>query len=145
MQGMRLVTLSALLALATGAKPTPSSKWENRRQALVNRLPEASPKNLAIAGASFLAASAVGAYTHTRETSGPGKCRPIDKPGDGHILTAKGEKLLDKGKSVLFGDDTQSAEGGRGSAVCDVAAPPHLVWKTVLDFESYPSKCVSSG
>jgi len=33
-----------------------------------------------------------------------------------------------------------AADGGRGSCVCDVAAPPKFVWDTVLDFEHYEGR-----
>jgi len=57
-----------------------------------------------------------------------GKARPITTPGDGCLsrLNRGHETTLDKGKPVMFAG-AMGGEGGRGTAVCDVAAPPRCV------------------
>ena len=70
-----------------------------------------------------------------------GKARPITTPGDGCLsrLNRGHETTLDKGKPVMFAG-AMGGEGGRGTAVCDVAAPPRVVWKLLTDFEHYAGK-----
>ena len=85
-----------------------------------------------------------------RGTSGGGddapraKLRPISAPGDGHKLNRGHEAELAKGKPVLFaGGGGMGASGGRGTAVCEVAAPPKVVWGILLDFKSYGGRLPS--
>jgi len=44
------------------------------------------------------------------------------------------------GKNVLLQGREANAGGGRGTAVCDVAAPPEAVWKAVLGFDRYAGR-----
>lgn len=59
---------------------------------------------------------------------------------DGHTLTLAHEAQLSNGHKVLFSQRDANAGGGRGTAVCDVAAPPARVWNTILGFDQYAGR-----
>lgn len=66
--------------------------------------------------------------------------RPFAQRYDGHVLSSSQLAQIEAGNKVLISARELNAGGGRGSAVCDIAAPPTLVWKTILDFERYPGR-----
>jgi len=52
-------------------------------------------------------------------------------------ITAEQQRQLDVGERVQFQSDM--GREGSGFVVLDVRAPPDVVWKCLLDFQSYPS------
>jgi len=75
---------------------------------------------------------------------------PFTKPGDGWPSKLSKSHLaqLDDGKKVLLAGREANAGGGRGTAVCDVAAPPDSCWQAILGFERYAGRlaqCSSSS
>mmetsp|Transcript_6337 Transcript_6337/g.19212 ORF Transcript_6337/g.19212 Transcript_6337/m.19212 type:complete len:272 (-) Transcript_6337:106-921(-) len=80
------------------------------------------------------------AARRTRGASAPAALRPFTKRYDGHVLTAAQASQLEAGQKVLLSGREINAGGGRGTAVCDVAAPPAIVWRTLLAFERYPGR-----
>lgn len=66
--------------------------------------------------------------------------QPFSKRYDGHVLSANQVSQLEDGNKVLMSAREVNAGGGRGTAVCDIAAPPSVVWQTILAFDRYPGR-----
>lgn len=98
-----------------------------------------------VIGLSFVATAAVTRVVSKRlagldsRHSGP-SLRPFTQRYDGHTLSSSQLAQVEAGNKVLISAREMNAGGGRGSAVCDIAAPPNLVWKTILAFERYPGR-----
>mmetsp|Transcript_1025 Transcript_1025/g.2933 ORF Transcript_1025/g.2933 Transcript_1025/m.2933 type:complete len:288 (-) Transcript_1025:310-1173(-) len=103
------------------------------------------PKLLALSAALVVGATVGKAAVATIAASKTGgserpQLLPFTKRHDGIELTSKQKHDLEEGKKVMLAKREMSAGGGRGTAVCDVAAPPKFVWDTVLDFAHYEGR-----
>lgn len=92
-----------------------------------------------LAGMVFVAAGKI--TQRSRKTDGaPKRVKAFTQPYDGHTLSQAQKDQLEAGRKVIFSAREAGATGGRGTAVCDVEAPPSVVWKTVLGFERYKGR-----
>eukprot|EP00746_Dinoflagellata_sp_MGD_P101744 gnl/MRDRNA2_/MRDRNA2_41482_c0_seq1.p1 gnl/MRDRNA2_/MRDRNA2_41482_c0~~gnl/MRDRNA2_/MRDRNA2_41482_c0_seq1.p1 ORF type:complete len:375 (+),score=46.83 gnl/MRDRNA2_/MRDRNA2_41482_c0_seq1:72-1127(+) len=60
--------------------------------------------------------------------------RPFTVPHDGKQLSTGEESDVERRSIVVLPSET-SESGGRGTAVCNVDAPPSVVWDRILDFD----------
>mmetsp|Transcript_27954 Transcript_27954/g.83777 ORF Transcript_27954/g.83777 Transcript_27954/m.83777 type:complete len:282 (-) Transcript_27954:505-1350(-) len=97
-------------------------------------------------GRSLIAVAVVAGAAKIRSIGAPEqrhkKILPISKPGDGWVGKLSRSQLaqLDAGKKVLLSRRLGGDSGGRGTAVCDVAAPPDCVMKAVVGFDRYAGR-----
>lgn len=100
-------------------------------------------KKLVVLGATLVISASVGTTIISQikpKTMERKKLLPFLKRHDGIELSAKQAMQVDAGEKVMLAKREVGAGGGRGTAVCDVAAPPKYVWETVLDFEHYEGR-----
>ncbi|KAJ1452721.1 hypothetical protein M885DRAFT_305657 [Pelagophyceae sp. CCMP2097] len=67
-------------------------------------------------------------------------CNGFTQPYDGIKLNGEQLEQLDAGRKLTLSKREAGVGGGRGTAVCDIAAPPKEIWKTILDFDHYKGR-----